>query len=152
MIGASNTILSYRNIAIFAFTIGKTTVSNILRKNCEANYDSLKDTYLRAPSSTSEWLHISRQFEETLNFPHTIGAIYGKNIRIECPNVLESLTITIKEGFLVLLYLQYVMRTIASRYLTLVNMGATTKQVFWKIQSLESCWMKISFMFQRVNL
>ena len=97
MIGASNTILSYRNIAIFAFTIGKTTLSNILRKNCEAIYDSLKDTYLRAPSSTSEWLHISRQFEETLNFPHTIVAIDGRNIRIECPNVLEALTITIKD-------------------------------------------------------
>ena len=40
----------------FAFRIGKTTVSDILRETCEAIYHSLKDTYLRAPNSTSEWL------------------------------------------------------------------------------------------------
>ena len=58
----------------FAFRTGKTTVSNTLRETCKVSYDSLKDTYLRSPSSTSEWLHISRQFEGTWNFPHTIGA------------------------------------------------------------------------------
>ena len=68
----------------FAFRIGKATVSNILRETCEAIYDSLKDTYLRAPSSTSEWLHISRKFEETCNFPHTVGVMNGKHSRTEC--------------------------------------------------------------------
>ena len=68
----------------FAFRIGKTTVSNILTEICEAIYNSLKDTYLRAPSFTNEWLHISRQFKETWDFPCTIWAIDGKHIGIEC--------------------------------------------------------------------
>ena len=68
----------------FAYWIGKTTVSNILRKVCGAIYNSLKDTYLRAPTSTSAWLHISRQFEEIWDFPYTIEAIDGEHIRIKC--------------------------------------------------------------------
>ena len=35
----------------------------------------------------SEWSHVGRQFEETLNFTHKIGATDGKHIRIECPPV-----------------------------------------------------------------
>ena len=38
----------------FAFRIGKTAASNILRETSEAIYNSLKNTYLRVPSSTSE--------------------------------------------------------------------------------------------------
>ena len=56
-----------------------------MRKTCKAIYDSLKDAYLRVPTSTSEWLHISRRFNKTWNFPHTIVETDGKHIRIECP-------------------------------------------------------------------
>ena len=71
--------ISHQSLS-FAFRIGKTTVSDTLRETCEAIYHSLKDTYLRAPNSTSEWLHISRQFEQTWNFPHQIGVVDEKHI------------------------------------------------------------------------
>ena len=56
------TRISQQNLS-FAFRIGKTTVSNIMRETCEVIHDSLRDTCLRVPSSISEWSHISRQFE-----------------------------------------------------------------------------------------
>ena len=52
-------------------------------------------------------------------------------------NTLEACAITLQD-FKVLFYLQYVMQTIASRYLTSINIGATAMQLFWQIQNMES--------------
>ena len=75
----------------FAFRIGKSTVGKILAETYQELYDSLKDTYLRAPTTPNDWLRISKQFEDTWNFPHVIEAIDGKHIRIECPKLSDSL-------------------------------------------------------------
>lgn len=45
----------------------------------------LKDKYLQKPP-TSDWLNISEEFERVWNFPHCIGALDGKHIRVKCPN------------------------------------------------------------------
>ena len=103
----------------FAFRIRKTTVSNILRGTCEAIYDSLKDTYLKVPSSTSEWLHISRRFEETWNFPDTVEAIDAKHIRIECPRHSGSLYYNYKGFYSFVLLAVYE----ANYCLTLFDLG-----------------------------
>ena len=50
-IGFLATGISQQSLS-FAFRIGKTTTTFILRETCEVIYDSLKDTYLRALSST----------------------------------------------------------------------------------------------------
>ena len=43
----------------FAFRIGKSTVGKILAETYQELYDSLKDTYLRAPTTPHDWLRIS---------------------------------------------------------------------------------------------
>ena len=69
----------------FSFRVGRTSVSRIVAETCEAIYLSLKDTYLKRPETASEWEKISDKFEEVWNFPHVLGAIDGKHIRIESP-------------------------------------------------------------------
>ena len=69
----------------FSYRIGRTTVSGIVSEVCHDIFESLKDDYLRAPETAEEWSEIAKQFEEQWNFPHVIGAIDGKHIRIECP-------------------------------------------------------------------
>lgn len=69
----------------FAFRIGRSTVSGIIRETCVAIYSALAPIYMKAPSSSNEWLEIAKGFEETWNLPHVIGALDGKHIRVKCP-------------------------------------------------------------------
>jgi len=41
--------------------------------------------YLKVPSSEAEWLEISKKLEELWNYPHALGAIDGKHVRIQKP-------------------------------------------------------------------
>ena len=68
----------------FSYRMGKTTVSKIVSETSSAIYKALKSLYLKSSSSREEWLAIASGFEETWNFPHCLGSIDGKHIRIEC--------------------------------------------------------------------
>ncbi|XP_066936564.1 putative nuclease HARBI1 [Clytia hemisphaerica] len=87
----------------FSYRIGRTTVSNILSEVCKAIFDCLKGEYLRQPGTAEEWANISDQFEEQWNYPHVIGAIDGKHIRIECPKKSGSLYYNYKGFFSIVL-------------------------------------------------
>ena len=86
----------------FSYRVGRNTVSKIVSETCEALFQSLK-TYLRAPKNDTEWKEISDKFEEQWNFPHVIGAIDGKHIRIECPKNSGTLYYNYKGFFSIVL-------------------------------------------------
>ena len=69
----------------FYFRMGRSTVSNVLRETCDAIWLALNKEYLKTPTTTSDWIHISAEFEDEWNFPHCLGAIDGKHIMMECP-------------------------------------------------------------------
>ena len=70
----------------FYFRMGRSTVSNVLRETCDAIWLALNKEYLKTPTTTtSDWIHISAEFEEEWNFRHCLGAIDGKHIMMECP-------------------------------------------------------------------
>ena len=46
---------------------------------------ALTGEYQKTPSSTKEWIDISKEFEEEWNFPHCLGALDGKHIMMDCP-------------------------------------------------------------------
>ena len=83
--GESQQSLSY------SFRIGRTTVSQIVSETCSAIFHSLKEPYLKCPKSPEDWKTIARKFEESWNFPHVVGAIDGKHIRIQCPQLSGTL-------------------------------------------------------------
>ena len=69
----------------FAFRIGTTTVSNIISETCIAIKEKLGTKFLRPPRCPSDWLEISRDFEDFWDMPNVIGALDGKHIQIEAP-------------------------------------------------------------------
>ena len=70
-----------------SYRIGKATVSKIVSETALAICNSLRDPFMKVPLLKEEWLSISVGFEKSWNFPHCIGSIDGKHIRIECPKM-----------------------------------------------------------------
>ncbi|XP_068083928.1 putative nuclease HARBI1 [Anabrus simplex] len=48
-------------------------------------YDCLEKSNVGFPKSEEDWRHIAKDFEEKWNFPHALGAVDGKHVRIIPP-------------------------------------------------------------------
>uniref|UniRef100_A0A8C5PC79 DDE Tnp4 domain-containing protein n=1 Tax=Leptobrachium leishanense TaxID=445787 RepID=A0A8C5PC79_9ANUR len=68
----------------YAFMIGQSTASNIIRETCCALWDILHDVVMKKPNK-EEWMAIADVFAKTCNFPNCLGALDGKHIRINKP-------------------------------------------------------------------
>ena len=103
----------------YSFRVGKQTVSNIIKETCDALYDVLQPVYMNAPSCIEDWKRISDEFELLWDMPHTIGAIDGKHIAIDCPHNTGSLYHNYKGFFSIVL-----LAVCDARYcFTLVDVG-----------------------------
>ena len=69
----------------FQYRISLNTVSYIVKGCCKAIVDHLTPDFIKVPSTKEQWLDISKRFEEKWNFPHALGAIDGKHVRIQKP-------------------------------------------------------------------
>ena len=69
----------------FQLRISLSAVSYIVKGCCKAIVEKMASEFIKVPSSQEEWLRISQQFEERWNFPHALGAIDGKHIKIQQP-------------------------------------------------------------------
>ena len=69
----------------YLFRMGRKTISQIVSETSRAIHIALKDPYYSPPSCTEQWKQISVEFGEQWQFPHVIGAIDGKHIRIKAP-------------------------------------------------------------------
>ena len=70
----------------FQFRISLNAVSYIIKGCCNALVDELLPVFVKTLSSEQEWLEISKKFETTWNYPHTLGAIDGKHVTIRKPS------------------------------------------------------------------
>ena len=57
--------LASQQLLSFAYLIGKSTLSRIIRETYDAIFEALGGEYLHPPSSTEEWENIARYFQET---------------------------------------------------------------------------------------
>ncbi|XP_061516009.1 putative nuclease HARBI1 [Anopheles gambiae] len=69
----------------YMFRVSRPCIAQIVMEVCKCIREALRD-YVKTPCSRHEWLDISEQFERRWNFPHAIGAIDGKHVRIRKPN------------------------------------------------------------------
>lgn len=63
------------------FRVGHATACNIITDTLNAICDGLSDIVLPLPLE-NDWLNNAEGFNNCWNFPHCIGAIDGKHIRI----------------------------------------------------------------------
>lgn len=63
---------SFSTIALL-FRLEASTVRSIIFETCSAIWEEMKDRYLKIPDT--EWRALAREFEQTWNFPHCLGAI-----------------------------------------------------------------------------
>jgi hypothetical protein len=69
----------------FAHFLGRSTASKIIWNTMNTICQVLFPLFLRFPSEQSDWKEISHEFAVKWNFPHCVGAFYGKHIRIQAP-------------------------------------------------------------------
>ncbi|XP_054745954.1 uncharacterized protein LOC129250345 [Anastrepha obliqua] len=60
--------------------ISKSSICKIVPEVCSALFNKLKSSYLKFPSSKSEWEAIATEFAFKWQFPNCIGALDGKHI------------------------------------------------------------------------
>lgn len=105
---------------------------------CEAIWE-LNSNFLAVPSE-NEWLNIASDFERIANFPHCLGAIDGKHIRIIKPKDSGSLHHNYKHYFSIVL-----LAICDSNYLfRAVDIGAYGKQSDSGIFVNTNIWKRIS--------
>ncbi|XP_022180255.1 protein ALP1-like [Myzus persicae] len=84
------------------YRIGLSTISNIVREVCESLWATFKKSCF--PTITEELIaKVATEFEERANFPHVIGAIDGKHIRVIKPEGSASMNFNYKHFFSILL-------------------------------------------------
>lgn len=69
----------------YQFRVGEATACEVVKEVCHAIYSALSPDYLQVPSTAEDWKAIAQVFDGKWDFPHCIGAIDGKHIRIRCP-------------------------------------------------------------------
>lgn len=62
--------------------MGIATISSIVETVCCAIWEKFSNDHLALPTS-DKWITIAKDFERRAHFPHCLGAVDGKHVRIE---------------------------------------------------------------------
>ncbi|CAH1986955.1 unnamed protein product [Acanthoscelides obtectus] len=68
----------------YSYRLGISTISNIVKRVCECIWSVLQAECIPKPTKEN-WQIIASKFENRANFPHCIGSVDGKHIRIINP-------------------------------------------------------------------
>ncbi len=68
----------------FQFRIGVSTCYEIVDEVCEVLFQVLSPEYLKQPNEAG-WKKIALEFDLMWDFPHVVGAIDGKHVRMCAP-------------------------------------------------------------------
>lgn len=80
---------TYQSLSV-AYRISMPCISKIVTEVCSAICTTLKERYLKAPTTENEWEVIAREFEDLWQFPHCIGALDGKHIPLSSSQCVGS--------------------------------------------------------------
>lgn len=93
---------SYKDLH-YSFRVGISTIGNIIREVTRVIWNNLRSEFMELPSSPHDWQEISNGFQTKANFPHCIGAVDGKHIRLKKPSNSGSMYFNYKEYFSIVL-------------------------------------------------
>ncbi|XP_068089507.1 uncharacterized protein [Hyperolius riggenbachi] len=80
------------------FRLGKSTIQGIVLSTCTLLWRKLQPIYMMFPDE-SKWMQVADLFWRRCNFPHCIGAIDGKHVRVVCPPCSGSRYFNYKKYF-----------------------------------------------------
>lgn len=86
----------------FSFRIGSSTAGKIVKETAIALWEELHPIYMPVPKK-DDFERIAENFYDVWNFPHCVGAIDGKHIRITRPKNSGSMFFNYKKYFSVVL-------------------------------------------------
>lgn len=69
----------------FQFRVAPNTISCFVPQVCRAIVAAYGDTELKMPNNAEEWKKVGYGFHKRWNFPHALGALDGKHIRVRNP-------------------------------------------------------------------
>lgn len=75
---------------MYASRIHESTLSKMIPEVCQAIYLSLREEYLKCPSTVDEWKTVADEFHIKWNFPMCLGALDGKHINFRPPRSAGS--------------------------------------------------------------
>lgn len=89
---------TFRRLA-FRFRLGRSTVADSIKEMCKAIWDEFNEELIRLPQNAEEWKATAADFQRLWNFPHILGAIDGKHVRMKKPAKSGSLFMNYKGYF-----------------------------------------------------
>ncbi|XP_047543254.1 uncharacterized protein LOC125075589 [Vanessa atalanta] len=78
------------------YRISKKTLVKLIKETCGIVWKVQAPKEMAAPNKES-WKRIAERFKDNANFPHCLGALDGKHIRIQCPRNSGSLYFNYKK-------------------------------------------------------
>lgn len=93
--------MSFRGLA-FSFRMGKSTVAMIVKETVSAIWEELQPIYMPTPLD-EDFERIAEDFAKLWNFPHVIGCLDGKHVRMKCPENSGSMYFNYKKYFSIIL-------------------------------------------------
>jgi len=82
--------------------MGDTTVGRIVKETVEILWEELHPLHMPLPTTESLKSN-AKEFESVWNFPHVVGCLGGKHIRIVCPTDSGAMFLNYKKYFSVVL-------------------------------------------------
>ena len=92
---------SFRSLA-FSFRMGVATVKKIIEETVSILWEVLQPLHMTVPNK-EKFLEIAQEFYNVWNFPHVLGAIDGKHVKVKCPDNSGSMFFNYKGHFSIVL-------------------------------------------------
>lgn len=87
----------------YSYRVGVSTISNIVVEVTESIWKNLQPEFMKVPDTKEEWENIADGFRRNANFPHCLGAVDGKHVRVKKPDNSGSMYFNYKEYFSIVL-------------------------------------------------
>ncbi|KAH9627917.1 hypothetical protein HF086_015361 [Spodoptera exigua] len=124
----------------YNFRVGMSTISKIIKETCSVIWSVLSAEYLKLPNTEEEWKTVAEAFKTKANFPHCLGALDGKHIRITKPINSGSMFFNYKDYFSFILF-----AIVDSEYRFIyVSIGSYGKECDSSILKQSNFWKKLN--------
>lgn len=122
----------------YNYRVGISTARKIVQEVCRAIWSIMREECIPTPTCDM-WVSIASDFERTANFPHCLGAVDGKHIRLTRPFDSGSMYFNYKDYFSVVL-----MAVVDSKYkFVYVDVGSYGKECDSSIFKRSNLWKSI---------